>query len=269
MTRRAFPKPDVLVAYLPTPADLEIARREHWYRIRARAAPAALATTRWIAFYLPAAFGEQKWSVQYLAPVEGTQVVRRRELLPNELDHRRADDDYVRVAIGEVRRLDLPIPSLRRRRIVFIPTTLGKLQAAREINDLYHESPIEDALWSELRRNELWAERQLLVEHPAANYVLDFALTCERRNVDVECDGDTWHSDREAIATDNERNNRLEEMGWSVLRFNTAQLQESQITYAVDRIRATVEQNGGLALPSGARRVFGKRGESADQLRLL
>lgn len=158
--RKRFPKPDTLVAIVPRPADFITAQREHWYRIPCRTAPDMLPAARWLAFYHTAAFGEHRWAVHFLAPIEGIERALRRDLLPDEPEHPRADEPYFRVRLGSLTSLAHPVPSLRRRRIVFIPTTLAKLQAASEINDLYHESPLEDDLWGALRRAGIPAERQ-------------------------------------------------------------------------------------------------------------
>jgi very-short-patch-repair endonuclease len=267
--RTPYPPPDALVAFLPKPRDLALAREQRWYRIRAHRAPKALDTARWLAFYLPSSFGENRWAVSYVAPILGTEVATRRELLPMEPDHERAGQRYVRVRLGEVRELSRPIPSRRHRRILFIPTRLAKIEAAEEINDLFHDSPLEDALWHELRRTGIEAERQFHVPDGKVNYYLDFAVICQRGHLDVECDGDTWHSRVETISQDNDRNNRLAQLGWQVLRYNGSQLAEERIAKAVDEIRRAVTRLGGLEMPDVGQRVFAASGEPIDQLRLL
>ena len=65
-----FPQPEdlVLVALLPHPRDLEIARVLGWYRIPLATAPKVIAVD-WLAFYQPAAFGAaHRWRVEWAAP---------------------------------------------------------------------------------------------------------------------------------------------------------------------------------------------------------
>jgi hypothetical protein len=64
-------------------------------------------------------------------------VTTRRQLLPDEADHPRANDCYYKLELGPLERLPRPIPSHRLRRITFIATTLDRLLNAQEINDLW------------------------------------------------------------------------------------------------------------------------------------
>ncbi len=63
----------VLVAILNTPRDLEIAQTLGWYRIPLVTAPKTVRVD-WLAFYLPASFGEHRWSVSYLTEVRGYEL---------------------------------------------------------------------------------------------------------------------------------------------------------------------------------------------------
>lgn len=130
----------VLVAVLPKPRDLDIARVLGWYRIPLRTAPKMIRVD-WIAFYLTAAFGEEKWSVRYLAPVLGHELVRRGELLGVESDHPAVLEPYYKVKLGPVVQLAKPIHAKRWRRFTFLYTTGEKLLAARDVKDLTISRP--------------------------------------------------------------------------------------------------------------------------------
>jgi very-short-patch-repair endonuclease len=236
---------DVLVAIVRDRRDLEIARAERWYRIPVRSAPRNLEAARWLAFYQTKAFGEQRWAIYYYAPILGRSILKRRELLPDQPDHPRADQDYYRLELGELRSLERPIISRRGRRLVFIPTTWEKFCRAEEINDLFHESPLEDALYGELKRCQIESERQFFVRIGSACYCLDFAIFCRRGNIDVECDGETWHSEPKELRRDRHRNNVLTSAGWAVLRFGSRELAD-QMAFCLRMIRATVRARGGL-----------------------
>lgn len=125
----------VLVAILPELRDLEIARVLGWYRIPLKSAPKMIRVD-WIAFYLTAAFGDEKWSIRYLAPVMGYELVSRGELLADDPDHPYADEPYYKVAVGPLVQLTHPIPARRWRRITFLYTTGDKLLAARDVKEL-------------------------------------------------------------------------------------------------------------------------------------
>jgi very-short-patch-repair endonuclease len=135
-----------------------------------------------------------------------------------------------------LRTLPRPILSLRFRRVTFIPTTWQKFQAAEEINDLWDESPLEDDLWAELKRLHLGAERQEFVTLKRKRHALDFAFHCANGDLNVETDGDIWHSDVKRIAEDNRRDNALETEGWRLLRFNTAQIRDEMAAYCLPTI---------------------------------
>jgi hypothetical protein len=125
----------VLVAVLRRPRDLDIARVLGWYRIPVGTAPKTLRVD-WLAFYQTAAFGAERWSVRYAAPVRGFELVRRGELLLDEPGHPRADEPYFKVQLGPVLELPQPILSARWKRFVFVYTTGDRLLTARDLTDL-------------------------------------------------------------------------------------------------------------------------------------
>ena len=140
----------VLVVVVNNERDFEIAREQGWYRIPLKRAPRQVAAD-YLAFYQTAAFGDEKWAVNYFAAVRRYHVARRRALLPDEANHPRADDLYYKVGIGPLQRLPAPIPSRRLRRITFIATTLERLMSAEEINDLWMGGVSEEELWETFR----------------------------------------------------------------------------------------------------------------------
>lgn len=140
----------VLVAVMNNERDLRIAREQGWYRIPLKRAPRQVAAD-FLAFYQTAAFTEEKWAVNYIAPIRRYRIARRRDLLPQEADHPRADDVYYKVEIGPLERLPAPVPSRRLRRITFIATTLERLLSATEINDLWMGGVSEEELWAVFR----------------------------------------------------------------------------------------------------------------------
>ena len=240
----------VLIAIINNGRDLHIAMTEHWYRIPVKSAPKRLEDTSYLAFYLTRAFGDQKWSIPYWAKIEKCKIVKRSELLPHESDHPKADENYYKLEIDELKKLPEPIISKRGRRITFITTTLKIFKSAKEINDLFNESPLEDKVWEEFKNKGIEAERQYYVAEGKTNYCLDFAIFCKDGNIDTECDGDTWHSQSQAIVSDNERNNFLTSRGWSVLRFSSKDITEN-MTNCIGKVKYTLNNLGGLATIDG------------------
>jgi hypothetical protein len=126
----------VLVAVVSRPRDLERVRQEHWYRIPVARAPAQIAA-EYLALYQTGAFGAERWAVRYYAPILSYRVLLRAELLPEEADHVRANQQYYRIEVGALRQLPVAIPAGRLRRITFISTTMSQLQQARDVTELW------------------------------------------------------------------------------------------------------------------------------------
>jgi len=171
-----YPSDRVLVAIMNSVRDLVIARDEGWYRIPKKSAPPSTTEAVFLAFYLTRAFGEQKWTVPYYAVVEGHELVRRRDLFPQQSDHPHADDPYYKLQLGPLLELERPIPSLRWRRVTFIESTWDRFMAAEEINDLYTSGA--DGLYVTLKEEDLHPEREFLLRERGTDYVLDMAIPC-------------------------------------------------------------------------------------------
>jgi hypothetical protein len=136
----------VLVALCRSPRDLEIARLLGWYRIPLASAPKTLRVD-WLAFFLTAAFGDERWRVPYLAPVRGYELRRRRDLLQDEADHPRAQEPYYRIDLGPVQSLSRPIPARHWRRLTFLYTTGERLLSAQDVRDLAFRWPRPMIVW--------------------------------------------------------------------------------------------------------------------------
>ena len=261
----------MLIAIVNNRRDLHIAQTQHWYRIpvKNRNVPKRLGEMSYIAFYQTKIFGDERWSINYWAEIKNIRIVKRSELLPREEDHPRADDQYYKVEMGELKRLPSPIIGKRGRRIIFISTILEKFKAAKEINDLFHESPLEDKLWYEFKKDGVDAERQYYVAEEKGKYRLDFAVFCEKGKIDVECNGDAWHIQPEAAVRDNARNNFLTSRGWSVLRFSSRDINRNT-SDCLDKVKHTVNSLGGISVIDGESRSFEKdESDEACQLDLF
>lgn len=238
----------VLVAVLNNAPDLKIAREARWYRVPIPSAEKWLVPRwppQWLAFYQTKAFGPEAFAINYYARIRKIRTATRQQLFPGEPPGPKSAKRYFQLFIEPLQELQRPIPSKRWRRIVFIPTTWAKFTQAEEINDLYDDSPLEDLLWSRLKRLNVPAERQEFITANGADYALDFALYCQKGKMDVETDGDTWHADPKRIPLDNRRDNDLETGGWKLLRFNTCQLREQMDDYCLPTIVKNLKELGG------------------------
>jgi hypothetical protein len=182
-----YPSDRVLVGIVNDQRDFAIARDEGWYRIPREHAPDSATEAVVLAFYFTKSFGDEKWAIHWYAPVRGHELVRRRDLLPDEYDHPRADDLYYKLQIGPLTQLESPIPSLRWRRVTFIETSWDRFIAAEEINDLYASGA--DGLYVTLKEESLHPEREFLLREGGAEYVVDMAIPCQEGTVCVALGG--------------------------------------------------------------------------------
>lgn len=138
----------VLVAIVPSPRDLEIARVLGWYRLPVRSAPKTLRVD-WLALYQPGSFEDDRWTIRYIARVLGFELVRRIELLHDEPDHPGAQEPYFKVQLGPLQRLKHGIRAGDWKRFTFLYTTGERIASARRLVDLTLKRPSEqDTLWS-------------------------------------------------------------------------------------------------------------------------
>ena len=221
-------KHPALVGIVPRKNLWDVIQEQKWYHIPVESAPKNARFAEYLGFYFPKVFGEKmQYKVNFYAKVKKVDTVRRIELFPEEKSHLRANKDYFQFHLKTIKELPKPIPSLRWRRIVHIPTSCEKLFTAEEINDLYDTSPLEEKMYLEMKKREIAAERQLYVKVGRRFYCLDFGIFCKKGNMDVECDGERYHILPEALAKDRERNNELTSFGWSVLRFGGKEINQA------------------------------------------
>lgn len=148
----------VLIAIMPHPRDMEIARLLGWYRIRMKSAPKVISVDH-IAFYQPSSFGEDhRWKVEYVFPVTGHELASRAELFRDEADHPRAREEYFKIQLGAMQRLPRPILAGSWKRLSFLYTTGERLLAAKTLKDLTVRDDERKILWKALR--ERAAEKQ-------------------------------------------------------------------------------------------------------------
>ncbi len=140
----------ILVALLPTPRDLEIARLLGWYRIPLRTAPKVVAVD-YLAFYQPSAFGERSGQIEFIAEVRGHELTTRGELLKDEADHPRAKEEYYKIQLGGLEKLREPIKTDKWKRITFLYSTGEYLINAKLMNDLVVQNEEREILWKNLR----------------------------------------------------------------------------------------------------------------------
>lgn len=247
---------EVLVAIMNNLLDFAILREKFWYRIPVDSVDRWLKDDwppKWIAFYQTKLFGSESYAIKYYGKVKGKpKSAYGWQLIPERSkDDEKGKRRYYQIFIESLISLEKPIFSYRWHRVTFIPTTWKKFNNAVEINDLYDSSVLEDSLWAEFKRLQVPLERQRRLTYNNRNYFLDFAIICDKGNLAIETDGDTYHANPEQAGKDMIRNNEIETHEWRVLHFSTHHIQEQMEEYCIPTIVENINNLGGYKDENG------------------
>ncbi len=175
-----LPEPEalILVAVLPNPRDLQIAKTLGWYRLRANKAPKVISVD-YVAFYQTGKFGESRWQIRHFAEVRGHELVTRKELMRQEPNHPRADDRYFKLQLGSMYQLDLPIVATNWHRLTFLYTTGAQFNAATALSDLVIKGQERELLWTALKERQATWEPEVLSDAPQVDIDLSLILALQ------------------------------------------------------------------------------------------
>ncbi len=178
-----YPEDRVLVGVINRKRDLDHARHDHWYRIP-QARMGRVIHAEYMAFFLSKDFGPQNGAIHYYARRTGHELVRRRDLLPDEATHRRADDLYYKVQLGELRPKVPPIANPTHRSIAFIYTTWDRFVSAEQICDLYSTADhFVDRVFFALQNAGIRSERLWEAEGISDDGGAQLRILCEHGEV--------------------------------------------------------------------------------------
>lgn len=231
----------VLVGVLRNKRDLNILLTEKWYRIPKTDAPKQ--PFNYLAFYQPNSFGRQGKSIRYYARVLNYQTIKRKDLLPNELDHPRVYDDYFQIRLGKIKKLPQPIRNVIPRRISFGFTTLNHLLKSKNILQLYNVTPTEKIVENDLRRAGIKAIAQYVLRGKK-RYCLDFAIFCKQGAMAIECDNKKAHANPSQQEKDKIKNTFLRRHGWTVIRLPEEKI-VSDLKGCIVRVKKAVRKLSG------------------------
>lgn len=145
----------VLVAIMPNPRDMDIARLLGWYRIPLKSAPKILHPDV-IAFYQTAAFSKGHRSrIECFSEVSGVELTTRSELFRDEPDHPRAHEEYFKIQLRGIESLPHPIYADEWKRFTFFYTTGSKILTAESIRGLAMNARERGDVWRILREREV------------------------------------------------------------------------------------------------------------------
>ncbi|MBC8335151.1 MAG: hypothetical protein ISR59_01305 [Anaerolineales bacterium] len=159
----------ILVCVMPSPRDMELARLLGWYRIPFRTAPKVVSVD-YLAFYQPSAFGSRGGKIEFIAPVYGHELATRAEILRDEADHPRAQEEYFKIQLGALEKLPNSVMAKKWKRLTFLYTTGEYLLNAETLNDLVVKNDERKLLWKSLRER---AESEQLYKTDLPDVELD------------------------------------------------------------------------------------------------
>ena len=234
----------VLVGVVNRKKDLEIARKEHWYRIPLKHFPKRKA--KYLALYQTRVFDKEGKAINYYASIKSSSLHKRRELLPDEQNHPRSEDYYYKINLGPLRATSCRIENRYGRRIGSAFTTLKELLRSKEISELFNIVPIEEIMRQALKKRRIKAiGGYSIMENKRLRYRLDFAIFCQRGKINVECDDLRWHSQPKQRAKDKKRDHWLRKRGWRVFRFSGEEIKNNTST-CIKILKQTIQNLGGL-----------------------
>lgn len=225
----------VLVAVVNNMDDLRRAASEGWYRIPQRKAPQRVGAD-YLAFYQTGAFkgAEEAQTVTYFAPTRRYRLLTRRELLPSEADHPRANDYYFRIDIGPLQRLEKPISAAKFLRVTFINSTLDRLLSAQDVTELFYQDNPFDQLWGALKAHNLRPlKNRLLGEVP-----IDITLRARGGYLGINCRDENGAREQHPLV--------LPER-WELMTLPTSRI-ESDLNGCLRQIGAALINLGGSVL---------------------
>lgn len=265
----------VLVALMPEVKDWALLLKENWYRIPQETAPPIIqkGEAKYIAFYHTAKFKEDlKWQIVYYAEIKRVVSATRRELFPAESPyHGKANKRYFKVEFDALIALPKPIVSRRGHRILFVPTTEEQFfSESTNFNKVFKNSYLEARMIDIMSDMNIVFEREFAI-HVDDNrkYLLDFAIFCKKGKIDVECDGDAYHTGNEQVHYDKTRNNELESIQWKVLRYTTKHFEEKDQKHIRKTMYKTIRDFEGCLEAHEAETDYKPKTSATGQMKLF
>lgn len=156
----------ILVCVIPSLKDLEIARLLGWYRIPLKFAPKVVRVD-YLAFFQPAGlyYGSVN-GIHCFAENRGVELCKRRDIIKDEPNHPKADEEYFKIQLGPLQYLKNPIKTAKWKRVTFLYTTGDLFAKANIINDLVVKTEERKMLWHSLREKALSSQEYRQIELP-------------------------------------------------------------------------------------------------------
>ena len=117
--------------------------------------------------------------LRYYAPVQGHELVARRDLIPSEPDHPRAGGWYYKLQLGSLgHKIPLSSPIAGDASHIIV-TSSDRFTNAHEINDLFEQESPVGQLYVRLKEMGIQVEREWWINEEGTAYIVDLALPIE------------------------------------------------------------------------------------------
>jgi hypothetical protein len=178
----------VLIGAVTRKRDLKTLREEGWYRIPMVRFPKGI-HTEYLAFFTGSKVIDQPGGIYYYAEPRGMELRYRRELLPKEANHPRADEVYYRIAVSPLQPKTPAVLNPSGRSLAFIFTTWDRFVVAREIRDLYSDADyFVDRIYHALRERGIYAERDWDAARGKTGKAAGLRFLCEQGTINASTD---------------------------------------------------------------------------------
>lgn len=176
-----YPNERVLVGVVKRKKDFEIARDQHWYRIPQKQLPHGV-NAEYIAMFLSGkVFKEKSGGIANFARITGYELVRRKELLPDE--DKRPEEIYYKIQFKNLIEKNPPIENVSKRSISFIRTTWDRFISAKTIADLYSkEDYYVDRIYHALRNRGVQATPYWSTDYRETGYPAQIRVVSDSGN---------------------------------------------------------------------------------------
>lgn len=180
-----YPDDRVLVGVINRKKDLDILLKDHWYRIPQEQMPDGI-YAEYIAFFLSASAAKSsgKSGVYYFARREGTELLYRKDLLPDEKSQwsrSRADNVYYKIQFKQIESKTPPVTNPTGRRFAFVHTTWDRFVDATEIADLYSKNDYYvDRIYHALRDKQIRVDPYYDGQRKETGYGALVRIICEQ-----------------------------------------------------------------------------------------
>jgi hypothetical protein len=179
------PEDRVLVGVINRQRDFKLVRDEHWYRIPQARMPHGVHAD-YLAFYLSGIVKDEPSGIHCYAKPSGIELHYRRDLFPQQADHKRASEVYYRIALHPLKTKTPPILNPSRRPISFIRTTWDRFVHATQIRDLYSDNDYYvDRIYHALRNRGVESDRYWDADRKQTGRGAGLRVLCENGQVDA------------------------------------------------------------------------------------